>query len=400
MPWNPDKGNRSYPDRRSAMADSVREYRPGALHPFFREKSILFPVLILAGIGLVMVYSSSCAISLDEHNSLFYYFKRQAIFFCLSLCIMYVTASFPYKLYKSVAYIILFAAFGLLIAVLFPALGVKANNARRWLDFGLFAFQPAEFAKLAMILFMAYSLSKKEELGHIRDFSIGFIPHVMVYGLMGVLILMQPDFGTLVVLGMLCWGMMFTAGVPLLYLISPLPVIIPVVAYFLVFKVNYRLERIIGFLHPWDDPLGKGFQLTNSLKAFGSGGLFGRGIGLSMQKMHFLPEPHTDFIFSIIGEELGLIGVFVILALYGVILYTGTRIARQADTFFGAVAASGLTLYLGFQVIINTGVTLGVLPTKGLTLPFISYGGTSLIINMAAMGILMNIGASAHHAEK
>ncbi|MGD9824786.1 putative lipid II flippase FtsW [Desulfobacter sp.] len=384
------------------MANTLgaREYIPNRLHPFFREKTILFPVLILTGIGLVMVYSASCAIAMDEYNTLFYYLKRQAIFLFASLCIMFVTASLPYKLYKKMAYIILFAAIGMLVAVLIPALGIKANNARRWLNFGLFAFQPAEFAKLAMILFMAYSLSKKQETGKLREFAIGVVPHAMLFSLMAVLILCQPDFGTIVVMGMICWGMMFTAGVPLLYLLTPLPLIIPVVAYFLVFKVSYRLERIIGFLHPWDDPLGNGFQLTNSLKAFGSGGLFGKGIGLSMQKMHFLPEPHTDFIFSIIGEELGLIGVTAILVLYGLILHTGTRIARQADTFFGAVTATGITLYLGFQVIINTGVTLGVLPTKGLTLPFISYGGTSLIINLAAMGILMNIGASANHGSK
>jgi cell division protein FtsW len=384
------------------MADTLHigEYFPGPLHPFFREKTILFPVLILTGIGLVMVYSASCAISMDEHNTLFYYLKRQSIFLLVSFVIMYVTASLPYRLYKSMAYIILFAAIGLLVAVLIPAFGIKANNARRWLNFGLFAFQPAEFAKLAMILFMAYSLSKKQEMGKLREFSIGVVPHAVVFSLMAGLILCQPDFGTIVVMGMICWGMMFTAGVPLLYLLSPLPVIIPVVAYFLVFKVSYRFERIMGFLNPWEDPLGIGFQLTNSLKAFGSGGLFGKGVGLSMQKMHFLPEPHTDFIFSIIGEELGLIGVTIILGLYALILHTGTRIARQADTLFGAVTATGITLYLGLQVIINTGVSLGVLPTKGLTLPFISYGGTSLIINMAAMGILMNIGASANHAKK
>ncbi len=384
------------------MTDTLRggEYIPGRLHPFFREKTILFPVLILSGIGLVMVYSASCSISMDEHNTLFYYLKRQSIFLFVSLGIMYATASLPYKLYKNMAYIILFAAIGLLVAVLSPALGIKANNARRWLDFGLFVFQPAEFAKIAMILFMAYSLSKKQEIGKLQEFFIGVFPHAMVFGLMAALILCQPDFGTIVVMGMICWGMMFTAGVPLLYLLSPLPLIVSGVAYFLVFKVDYRLERIIGFLHPWDDPLGNGWQLTNSLKAFGSGGLFGKGIGLSMQKMHFLPEPHTDFIFSIIGEELGLIGVTAILVLYGLILHTGTRIARQTDTFFGAMTATGITLYLGLQVIINTGVTLGLLPTKGLTLPFISYGGTSLIINMAAMGILMNIGASANHGSK
>ena len=227
----------------------VNEYIPGPLHPFFKEKAILFPVLILTGIGLVMVYSASCTISMDEHNTLFYYLKRQSIFLFISLGIMYVTASLPYKLYKSMAYLILIAAIGLLVAVLIPAFGIKVNNARRWLDLGVFAFQPAEFAKLAMILFMAYSLSKKQEIGKLKEFSIGVLPHVMVFILMAVLILCQPDFGTIVVMGMICWGMMFIAGVPLLHLLSPLPLVIPV-AYFLVFKVSYRLDRILGFLDP------------------------------------------------------------------------------------------------------------------------------------------------------
>jgi len=364
------------------------------LHPFFKEKSILFPVLILAGIGIVMVYSASSAISMEEHNNLFHYMKRQGIFLVLSLGVMFTAASFPYKLYKSFAYIILFAAMVLLIAVLVPAMNVKAGGACRWLKLGGITFQPAEFAKLALILFMAYSLSKKQEM--IRQFSVGFLPHAFILGLFALLIINQPDFGTIVVLGMICWGMMFVAGVRLLHLLSPLPLVIPIV-YFLIFKVEYRLLRIMTFLNPWEDPYNTGYQITNSLKAFGSGGLTGKGIGLGMQKMHYLPEPHTDFIFSIIGEELGLIGVMAVLGLYGIILMTGTRIARQADTTFGSIAAAGITLYIGVQVIINTGVALGVLPTKGLTLPFISYGGTSLIINMAAMGILMNIGASANH---
>jgi len=364
------------------------------LHPFFKEKSILFPVLILAGIGIVMVYSASSAISMEEHNNLFYYMKRQGIFLFISLGVMFTAASFPYKLYKSLAYIILFAAIALLIAVLVPAMNVKAGGACRWLRLGGITFQPAEFAKLALILFMAYSLSKKQEM--IRQFSVGFLPHAVVMGLFALLIINQPDFGTIVVMGMICWGMMFVAGVRLLHLLSPLPLVIPIL-YFLVFKVEYRLLRIMTFLNPWEDPYNTGYQITNSLKAFGSGGLTGKGIGLGMQKMHYLPEPHTDFIFSIIGEELGLIGVMAVLSLYGIILMAGTRIARQADTAFGAMAAAGITLYIGVQVIINTGVALGVLPTKGLTLPFISYGGTSLIINMAAMGILMNIGASVNH---
>jgi cell division protein FtsW len=370
---------------------------PGFMHPVFREKTLLFPALILCCIGIVMVYSASSAISMQAHDTLFYYMQRQLIFFGISLCVLFVAASFPYRLYKHLAYLILMVSFGLLTAVLVPALGIKAGGASRWLDLGILRFQPAEFAKLALILFMAYSLAKKQPM--IKDFSVGFFPHALIFGLFSLLIIFQPDFGTIVVLGMICWGMMFVAGVKILHLLCPLPLIIPAV-YFLVYKVEYRLARILTFLNPWDAPYNEGYQITHSLKAFGSGGLFGQGIGLGMQKMHYLPEPHTDFIFSIIGEELGLLGVLAILGLYGIILVRGCNIAKNADTLFGSFAASGLTLYLGLQIIINTGVALNVFPTKGLTLPFISYGGTSLVINMAAMGILMNIGASTRTDRK
>ncbi len=361
------------------------------LHPFLSEKSILFPVILLSGIGLVMVYSASAAISMEAHDTLFYYMRKQALFFGLSLGVMFVAASFPYRAYRRISYIILFLAVLLLAAVLIPGLSVKAGGAQRWLNIGGFVFQPAEFAKLAMVLFLGYSLSKKQT--QIQDFSVGFAPHVFVFALFACLIIFQPDFGTIVVLGLITWGMMFVAGVKIMHLLSPTPLLIPLI-YFLVVKVQYRMERILGFLNPWDDPYDTGYQITHSLKAFGSGGIFGKGIGLGMQKMHYLPEPHTDFIFSIIGEELGLIGVMTVLALYLILLLKGIRIAKTSNTMFGALTATGLTMYIGVQVIINTGVALGLLPTKGLTLPFISYGGTSLIVNMAAMGILMNIGAS------
>ncbi|MCP3872086.1 MAG: putative lipid II flippase FtsW [Desulfobacteraceae bacterium] len=366
------------------------------IHPFFREKSILFPVILLCGIGIVMVYSASSAISMENHDTLFYYMKKQVIFFGISLCVMFVTASFPYKLYRSFSYIILFAAIALLAAVLFPSLSIKAGGAHRWLSLGGFTFQPAEFAKLSLIIFLGYSLSKKQDL--IKNYSVGFIPHAFIFALFSCLIIFQPDFGTVVVLGMISWGMMFIAGVKITHLLSPTPLLIPVI-YFLIYKVEYRLERILTFLNPWDDPYNTGYQITHSLKAIGSGGIFGKGIGLGIQKMHYLPEPHTDFIFSIIGEELGLLGVLTVLSLYLILLLKGINIAKTSESLFGTITATGLTIYIGVQVIINIGVALGALPTKGLTLPFISYGGTSLLVNMAAMGILMNIGASRNDEQ-
>lgn len=368
------------------------------IHPFFSEKSILFPVILLSGIGMIMVYSASSAIGMENHSSAVYYMKKQGLFFGISLCAMFITASLPYKLYKnkSISYLILFIAVALLVAVLVPALNIKAGGAHRWLNLGGITFQPAEFTKLLLILFLGYSLSKKRDM--IKLFSIGFIPHAFIFSLFACLIIFQPDFGTIVVLAIITWGMMFIAGVKIIHLLSPAPLLIPVI-YFWVYKVDYRLERILTFLNPWDDPLDTGYQITHSLKAFGSGGIFGKGIGLGMQKMHYLPEPHTDFIFSIIGEELGLAGVLTVLSLYLVLLLKGIDIAKTSSTVFGAITAAGITIYIGVQVIINTGVALGALPTKGLTLPFISYGGTSLLVNMAAMGILMNIGASQKNEQ-
>lgn len=368
------------------MADSTK-----SIHPFFSEKSILFPVILLSGIGIIMVYSASAAISMETHGTAFFFMKKQSLFLGISLCVMFIAASFPCKFYKSVSYIILFAAIALLVAVLFPSLNVKAGGANRWLNLGGLTFQPSEFTKLALIIFLGYSLSKKQEM--IKVFSIGFLPHAVIFGLLACLIIIQPDFGTIIVLGGITWGMMFVAGVKITHLLSPAPLLIPVI-YFLVYKVEYRMDRIFSFLNPWDDPYNTGYQITHSLKAFGSGGIFGKGIGLGMQKMHYLPEPHTDFIFSIIGEELGLVGVLTVLTLYLILLLKGIQIAKTSKTLFGAITAAGLTIYIGVQVFINTGVALGVLPTKGLTLPFISYGGTSLMVNMAAMGILMSIGAS------
>ena len=367
------------------------------IHPILSDKMLLFPVLVLCGIGIIMVYSASNAIALANYGNAFFFLKKQTIFFFLSLGVLFIMSSLPYKIYSTVAYIILIIAFVLLIAVLIPALNVKAGGANRWLNLGGLTFQPSEFVKLALILFLAYSLSKKQD--KITQFSVGFVPHIIIFALLGCLIYFQPDFGTIVILGIITWGMMFIAGVRVFHLLSPLPLLFPVL-YFAVYKVPYRKERVLAFLNPWADPYDSGYQLIHSLKAFGSGGIFGKGIGMGMQKMHYLPEPHTDFIFSIIGEELGLIAVLLIFFLYFLLIHTGIKIANNADTAFGTIAATGISIYLAAQVLINIGVSLGALPTKGLTLPFISYGGTSLIVNMAALGILMNIGASQNAKQK
>ncbi len=361
------------------------------LYPFFSEPVILFPVLLLAGMGIIMVYSASSALAMGEMGNPRYYMQRQLLFFLLGFCAMFITSFFPYRFFKLLAYFLLLLAVVLLCAVHIPSLGHRAGGAYRWIKIGNLTFQPSEFVKFALIIYLAYSLSKKQDM--IKDFSVGFVPHGIIFIMLAILVMAQPDFGTVMILGVITWAMMFVAGVKIRYLLMPLPFFIPF-GYFFVYKVGYRMNRIFAFLHPWDDPMDTGYQITHSLKAFGSGGIFGKGLGLGIQKLHYLPEPHTDFILSVIGEELGLAGVLFTLILYSVIIWRGARIARNAQNVFGALLAAGITTNLGIQVIINAGVALGVLPTKGLTLPFLSYGGTSLLVNMTCMGVLMNIGAA------
>jgi len=245
-------------------------------------------------------------------------------------------------------------------------------------------------ARLALVVYLAYSMAKKQE--RIQEFSIGFLPHVLAVGLLAGLIAIQPDFGAVVILAMVSGLMMFVGGVRLTHMFGALVVALPLGYAFMV-GAGYRLRRLISFLDPWQYSTDEGYQAVHSLMAFGSGGFWGAGIGKGMQKLFYLPEPHTDFIFSVIGEELGLLGIVAILGLYGIILWRGVLISRNAPDAFGGFLAAGLTMVLIFQATVNMGVCLGLLPTKGLTLPFLSYGGTSLVISMAAVGILMNISA-------
>jgi cell division protein FtsW len=295
----------------------------------------------------------------------------------------------PYGFYRPLTYPLLAAALAALAAVPFTGLGVTAGGAARWLHFGGLSFQPVELARFSLIVFLAYSLSKKKE--RLREFSIGLVPHLLMVGIFTLFLLMQPDFGSAVLLFALTGVILFVAGVRLTHLFSVLLLLVPVAGY-LLFTAEYRVKRLMSFLDPWAFPADEGYQVVHSLMAFGTGGIWGTGIGKGYQKLFYLPEPHTDFIFSVVGEELGLIGVVFILILYALVIWRGIRIAADAPDMFGALVAAGLTAALGLQVCVNMGVTLGLLPTKGLTLPFLSYGGTSLLFNMAAIGVLMNIG--------
>lgn len=349
---------------------------------------LLFPVLFLVGIGIVMVYSASSAVALKKFGSDYLFLKKQAIFALIGIVGLVACRHIPYRWYRPLTYPLLGLALLFLLAVQFTDFGQAAGGSARWLRFGKFSFQPSEFARFALIVFLAYSLDKKGE--RLKEFSIGFFPHVVVLAVFAFCILGQPDFGSVVILAALTWLMMFVGGVRFLHLFVSLVASLPV-AYWFLMSAEYRVKRILSFLNPWQYPADEGYQIVHSLMAFGTGGLWGAGIGKGYQKLFYLPEPHTDFIFSIIGEEFGLLGVMIIIVLYALILWKGIQIARHAPDTFGSLMAIGLTTAMGLQVCINMGVTLGLLPTKGLTLPFLSYGGTSLLLNMASIGILMNI---------
>lgn len=352
---------------------------------------LLFPVLFLVGIGIVMVYSASSAVALKRFGSDYFFLKKQGLFALLGMVALVICRHVPYRIYGFLTYPLLILALLSLLAIRLTEFGYSGGGSARWLHFGAFTFQPSEFAHLALIIYLAYSVQKKME--HLKNFSVGILPHLIVFGVFAGLVILQPDFGSVVIFGALTWILLFVGGVRLLHLVGSFVLMLPI-AYFLMFDAAYRVRRIMAFINPWEFPSDEGYQMIHSLMAFGTGGIWGAGIGKGYQKLFYLPEPHTDFIFSVIGEELGLLGVLFILGLYGVILWRGFSIAINVHDIFGSLVATGLTTALGLQVCINMGVTLGLLPTKGLALPFLSYGGSSLLMNMASIGILMNIGAT------
>jgi cell division protein FtsW len=359
--------------------------------PLNYDVKLLFPVLFLVGIGIVLVFSASSALALKKFGTDSYFLKKQALFALLGVVALVICRHFPYRFLRYLAYPLLILALVFLAAIQIPEFGYSAGGAIRWFRFKSFTFQPSELARFSMIIYLAYSMSRK--MDKIKDFYVGFLPHALVFGMFAALIIIQPDFGSVVILGAVFWIMLFAGGVRISHLMASLFLIIPI-TYYLVVNAEYRIKRIMSFLNPWQYPSDEGYQIVHSLMAFGTGGIWGTGIGKGYQKLFYLPEPHTDFIFSVIGEELGLLGVLTILGLYVLIFWRGISIARNSRDSFGSFVAIGLTTAIGLQVCVNTGVALGLLPTKGLTLPFLSYGGTSLLINMASIGILMNIGAA------
>jgi len=343
----------------------------------------------LCALGLVMVYSASAVSALSKTGDSAYFLKRQAVAFTLGVGGCLCMLKLGYRRLAWLAYPALLVCIAALVAVLIPGVGFTAGGARRWIRLPGFSLQPAELAKLALVVYLAYSLAKKKD--KVRVFSVGFLPHCLITGVLMVLALAEPDFGTAVSMGLILFALLFAAGTKLSWLVGSLLAAMPVV-YHLVASNPYRMKRILAFVDPWAHRHDIGYQVAESLMSVGSGGVFGLGLGDGRQKLFFLPEAHTDFIFSIIGEELGLIGVTLVIALYAIVVWRGFRAAFNASEPFGAYLALGLTTLIGVQATVNMAVAMGMLPTKGLTLPFVSYGGSSLVVCLAATGLLLSIG--------
>tara|TARA_Y100001936_G_scaffold48167_3_gene46833 strand:+ start:2994 stop:3863 length:870 start_codon:yes stop_codon:yes gene_type:complete len=282
--------------------------------------------------------------------------------------------------------------FLLLIIVTFPEFSKKVGGARRWLTLGGFSFQPSELAKFTLVLFIAKSLVKRAD--KLRNFAYGYLPNLIVLGFFFIPILFQPDFGTAMIICAVTFAMLFIAGLRKKFLLLSILAIVPFIAS-AIMTAEYRKNRIMAFLKPWEDPSGIGYQVIQSFYAFGRGGFWGTGLGQSSQKLSRLPEAHTDFIFSVIGEELGFIGTTTIVILFSIFIWRGFITAYRSKDPFGTHLATGLTLLIGLQAFINLGVASGLLPTKGLTLPFISMGGSSMLVTMLSVGVLINISKQA-----
>ncbi|MBI2340585.1 MAG: putative lipid II flippase FtsW [Deltaproteobacteria bacterium] len=360
-----------------------KEYRPFDVY-------LLFVTLFLVFIGLVMVFSSSAVLARERYQDGYFFLKKEILFVFIGILAMLGVRKIPYRVYWKSSYWFLLVALVPMVLVLFVGSGGGQEEVRRWIRVGPFSFQPSEPVKLAVVVFCAYALAKKGE--KIKNFARGFLPVISISGVYIGLILLQKDLGSAFVLGLVVFLMLFISGTRLSYLAGASLATIPVL-YYLLFSVGFRRQRMLAFLDPWKYQLGTGFQIIQSFVAFQSGGLTGVGLGEGKQKLFYLPEAHTDFIFSVVGEELGLLGVMGVVTLFTIFVFRGLIIAFRCRDLFGVYLAFGLTCLVGLQAFVNIGVVMGLLPTKGLTLPFISYGGTSLITSMVTAGILLNISA-------
>jgi cell division protein FtsW len=357
-----------------------------------KSDNVLFiTTVLLVALSVVMVYSASAPVALQRYGRASIFLTKQGMWAALGLPVLWVVMKVDYHMYRQPAFIwTCLGVVGLaLVAVLFSP---PVNNARRWFGIAGIGIQPSELAKLAAIFFIAAILERR--MHRIDEVSYSLVPIGLVTVALVGLILLEPDFGTSVALLLIATAMVFAAGLNYSYLLGAALAAIPVV-YLLVMGTPYRRRRMLTFLNPWDDPLGDGFQVIQSLIAVGTGGIWGRGLMNGVQKLFYLPEPHTDFIFSVIAEELGLVGATLVIACFAVITWRGLRATLRAPDTFGAFLALGLTTMIAVQALMNISVVLALMPTKGLPLPFVSFGGSSMLINLVGMGILLNVSQHA-----
>ncbi len=359
---------------------------------------LILLTIALVVIGIAMVYSASFVMAEKRFGSSTFFLRKQLVWVILGMGLMGLLSMIDYNRLNNprIVYVFLGLCAILLVLVFVPGFAAPAHEANRWIRLGRFSFQPSELAKFGVVFFMAFSLVKKSDL--LKRFDIGFLPHVLIPGAFMVLIILEPDFGNAAIIGMVVFVMMFIAGTRYLYLAISGTLALAAAAL-LVAKSSYRLERIMVFLNPWDDPQDSCYQIVQSLVAFGSGGLFGRGLAEGRQKLFYLPEMHTDFIFSNVGEELGFVGVVLVMGMFAAFLYQSLSIATRAATPFGTMLGAGIATLLGLEIVINIGVVMSVFPTKGLALPFISYGGSAEMINLAMVGILLAISRDEHEPD-
>lgn len=350
------------------------------------DKSLLITVIILSLFGLLMIYSSSNIWANYKFNDPYKYLKSQAIFLFLGYIIISIISKINYQIYYKYSNLILLICTVLLVLVLIPGIGTIRNGSRSWFGIGSFGIQPSEFAKLGLIIFTSKYLTNNK----IKDIKSSVLPILLIVFFLFELIMLQPDFGTGVILVMTIIAILFVSGVNMSFFIK-IGVLGLIGIVVLVIIAPYRLERIVSFINPWADPLGSGFQIIQSLYAIGPGGLLGMGLGNSIQKHFYLPEPQTDFIFSIISEELGFAGVLIVSSLFIIIIYRGISIALKQEDNFAKYLAFGISFSFAFQTILNLMVVVGLIPVTGVTLPFLSYGGSSLLVSMTSIGILLNI---------
>jgi cell division protein FtsW len=355
---------------------------------------LVVATLSLLTVGIIMVYSASAVWASYKFDDSFFFAKRQLLFAGLGVVAMFVIMNIDYWTWRTWSKVILISCFILLIIVLIPGVGLVRGGARSWLGVGAFSIQPSEFMKLAMIAFLAKYLSENQK--KITSFKFGLLPSLSLVFLAFGLIMLQPDLGTGAVMVGTCIVMIYTAGAKISHFVG---LGLLGVAGFagLILSAPYRIKRITAFLNPWEDPLGSGFQIIQSLYAIGPGGLLGLGLGQSRQKFYYLPEPQTDFIFAILAEELGFIGGTFVILLFVLLLWRGIRVSLGAPDLFGTFLGVGIIAMIAIQVIINIGVVTGLMPVTGITLPFLSYGGSSLTLMLMAVGVLLNISRHARY---